>query len=183
MATRPRQLTAEDLHDFPDDGKRYELVEGELTTMPPAGFGHGSVELTIGSRLLLFARDRRLGEVVVGDVGFVLARNPDTVLAPDVAFVRADRVPSPEDRHKFAELAPDLVVEVVAPSDRPTDVTAKARRWVEAGVRLVWVVHPDRRTVAVYGPGDAVHVVSDDGDLDGGDVLPGFRLPVAELFD
>ena len=182
MATRPRQLTAEDLYAFPDDGNRYELVEGELITMPPAGYGHGRVELTVGSRLLAFVRERGLGEVVVGDVGFVLARRPDTVLAPDVAFVRRDRVPPPGQEHKFAELAPDLAVEVVSPSDRQADVAAKARRWVQAGVRVVWVVHPERRTVTVYEPGDLVTVIGEDGDIDGGELLPGFRVAVSELF-
>jgi Uma2 family endonuclease len=175
-------MTAEDLYHLPDDGNRHELVEGVLTTMPPAGFEHGYVEVNIGAVLVPFVRQNGLGQVVVGDVGFVLGRDPDTVLAPDVAFVRRDRIPTGADRARFAEGVPDLVVEVVSPSDRPGEVTERALRWVEAGVRLTWVVHPERRMVAVYEPGGVVHLVHDDGELDGADVLPGFRLPVADLF-
>ncbi|MDQ4097210.1 MAG: Uma2 family endonuclease [Actinomycetota bacterium] len=185
MATdlaRSRPLTAEDLYDLPPDDNRYELVEGALRTMPPPGFEHGYLTAKVAANLLAFVDEHLLGQVVAGDPGFVLARGPDTVLAPDVAFVRADRLPAPEHRHRFAELAPDLVVEVVSPSDRPGEVTEKAVRWVEAGVRLTWMVHPDQRMVAVYQPGAAVRLVHEDGELDGGDVLPGFRLAVADLF-
>jgi Uma2 family endonuclease len=161
MATdvaRSRPLTAEDLYDLPDDGRRYELVEAELRTMPPAGFEHGYVASNSALPLTEFVKDHGLGWVVAGDTGFVLARGPDVVLAPD------------------------LVVEVVSPSDRPGDVTEKAVRWVEAGVRLTWIVHPDQRMVAVYEPGAVNYLVHDDGELDGGDVLRGFRLAVADLF-
>jgi Uma2 family endonuclease len=185
MATdlaRSRPLTAEDLYDLPDDGRRYELVERELRTMPPPGFERGYLTSNITRPLAAFVKEHGLGWVVAGDPGFVVARGPDTVPAPDVAFVRADRLPDPEHRKRFAELAPDFVVEVVSPSDRPGDVTEKALRWVEAGVRLTWIVHPDERMVAVYEPGAVIPLVHEDGELDGGDVLPGFRLAVADLF-
>ncbi|MGH9225043.1 MAG: Uma2 family endonuclease [Acidimicrobiales bacterium] len=182
MATRPRQLTAENLYAFPDDGTRYELVKGELSVMAPSGFEHGDISGVVVVRIGSFVLERRLGRILTADAGFILARDPDTLQAPDVAFVRADRIPPPEDRRRFAELAPDLVVEVVSPSDRPGDVTAKALRWAQAGVKLVWVIHPEERTVAVYEPGGAVTVVDEGGELDGGEVLPGFRLAVAELF-
>jgi Uma2 family endonuclease len=175
-------VTAEGLYDLPDDGWRYELVAGELRRMPPAGFEHGAVAMSLGRRVANFVADDALGVVTVAETGFVLAPNPDTVLAPDVAFVRAARAPTGDAARKFAELAPDLVVEVVSRSDRPGEVTEKALRWVEAGVRLTWVVHPDQRTVAVYEPGGVVHLVRAPEELDGGDVLPGFRVAVADLF-
>lgn len=175
-------MTAEELYWLPDDGMRHELVDGEVRTMPPAGFEHGHVESNACLELSRFVRAGDLGWVVVGDTGFVLARSPDVVLGPDVAFVAKDRLPKPEERHRFAELAPDLVVEVVSPWDRPGEVTEKALRWVAAGVRLVWVVHPDQRSVAVYETGGTVRLLRGRDELDGGAVLPGFRLPLADLF-
>ena len=113
----------------------------------------------------------------------MLSRDPDTVLAPDAAFVRADRVPPPGHRQGFAALAPDLVVEVVSPTDRAGAVADKALRWLESGTRLVWVVYPDRRLVAEHFPDGTVHLRQAEDLLDGGDVLPGFRVPVSELFE
>lgn len=120
--------------------------------------------------------------MVTADTGFVLSRDPDTVLAPDVAFVRADRLPPPGQRHRFAELAPDLAVEVVSP-DRATDVTEKTLRYLDAGVALVWVVYPAQRTVAVHHAGGEMRLVGDDGVLDGGGVLPGLALAVRDLLE
>lgn len=173
-------MTAEELFELPDDGLRHELVEGELRTMGPAGFDHGRVALQIGARILGHVEEHRLGEVLAAETGFVVARGPDTVRAPDVAFVAAERAPA--EARGFAELAPDLVVEVVSPSDRASDVSSKAAMWLDAGVRLVWVVDPQARLAAVHHPGGLVTVLREDGVLDGEDVLPGFRLPLATLF-
>lgn len=165
-----------------DDGMRHELVDGEVTTMPPAGFEHGRVEALVAHRLMTFVGDGRLGVVVTGDTGFILARNPDTVLGPDVAFVRTDRLPPTEMRARFAEMAPDLAVEVVSPSDRASEVAEKVTRWIGAGVRLVWLVYPARRQVEVHRAGGMTRVLEGDDTLDGGDILPGFAVPVADLF-
>ena len=175
-------MTAEELCHLPDDGNRHELIDGVLTTMPPAGFEHGYVEVNVAVHVAQFVKQHQLGQVVGGETGFFLGRGPDTVLAPDVAFVSTARLPAPDQRARFADVVPDLVVEIVSPSDRPGEVTEKALRWVEAGVGLTWVVHPERRMVAVYEPGGVVHLVHEDEELDGGEVLPGFRLPVVELF-
>jgi len=112
----------------------------------------------------------------------VLRRDPDTVRAPDVAFVRTDRVPPPDERRKFAELAPDLVAEVTSPSDRVGEVNSKVAQWLDAGVRLVWVVDPESRIVVAHQPGGVAHLLRGDDVLDGGDVLPGFSLPLRDLF-
>lgn len=182
-ASRGDLLTAEELAELPDEGSRVELIEGVLQQIPPAGFDHGLISATIASRLDRYVRDHALGRVVGAETGFVLARNPDTVLAPDAAFVNADRLPPPGQRHGFAALAPDLVVEVVSPSDRAAAVADKALRWIEAGVRLVWVIYPDRGLVAEHVPDGTVHLLQGDDALDGGDVLPGFRVPARELFE
>lgn len=176
-------VTAEQLMDLPDGGRRRELVDGELREMAPAGFGHGRVALRVGARLDEFAHRERLGVVVAAETGFLLSRDPDTVRAPDAAFVAGHRLPPPEEQQRFAELAPDLAVEVVSPSDRAADVTEKALAWLAAGSSLVWVVYPVQRVVAVYAPGGVVRHVGEGEVLDGGDVLPGLRLPVADILD
>lgn len=178
----PSAVTAEELAALSGDGVGYELVEGELQAMTPAGYGHGRVAARALGRLLVFVEDRGLGEVLTAETGFVLRRGPDTVRAPDVAFVRTERVPADDDQAGYAELAPDLVVEVVSPSDRAGQVTDKALAWLDAGVRLVWVVYPESQTVAVHHPAGVVTMLRGDAVLDGGDVLPGFALPLPDLF-
>jgi Uma2 family endonuclease len=174
-------LTAEELFELPDDGLRHELVEGELRTRTPAGAEHGRVAARITARLVDHAEEHGLGEAYGAETGFVLHRGPDTVRAPDVAFVAADRLP-PEPEPGFGRIVPDLVVEVVSPSDRASEVASKAAMWLDAGVRLVWVVDPQARLAAVHHPGGLVTVLRADGVLDGEDVLPGFRLPLSTVF-
>jgi Uma2 family endonuclease len=175
------RMTAEELFELPDDGLRHELVEGELRTMTPAGESHGWVALAIGAGIFEYVERERLGRAYAAETGFVLRRAPDTVRAPDVAFLAADRLPG-EPGRGFAELAPDLVVEVVSPSDRASEVSSKAATWLDAGVRLVWVVDPQARLAAAHHPGGLVTVLREDGVLDGEDVLPGFRLPLSMVF-
>ena len=176
-------MTAEDLFDMEDDGYLYELVRGELVRMTPPGGAHGSVsgEIYWYIRNHLTAHD--IGRVYPQDTGFLLARNPDLVRAPDVAFVRSDRLPpNPIAFEGYLPVAPDLAVEVVSPSDRAGAVHEKVMDYLEAGTRLVWVVHPRRRTVTVYHPDGSARVLHEGDELDGEDVLPGFRLPVAAIF-
>ena len=173
-------VTAEELQELPDDGARHELVEGVVTTVVPAGGEHGR----IAARLLILIGNHvlheRLGEVFTAETGFVLRRGPDTVRAPDVAFVRAER--AAEARVPgFPALAPDLVAEVVSPSDRLVEVVAKATAWLEAGVRVVWVVDPVNRTVSVYRS-DRVSVLRRDDVLSGDEVLVGLSLPLSDLW-
>ena len=175
-------MTAEELFGLPDDGLRHELVEGELRSVTPAGFEHGDLAGEVFFHVKAFVRERALGAVLAAETGFVLRRGPDTVRAPDVAFVRADRVPPRGQRRRFAELAPDLVAEVVSPTDRAAEVNGKVAQWLDAGVRLVWVVDPETRVVVVHEPGGVAHLLRDGDELDGGEALPGFRLALAELF-
>ncbi len=149
--------------------------------MSPAGYDHGRFAWRVGVALDRFAVPRGLGELVSAETGFLIARNPDTVRAPDVAFVRADRVP-PGGVIGFFPGPPDIAVEVVSPGDRPSEVLAKVRDWQRAGAPLVWVVDPETRTVTAYCSPSEIVVLSAADTLVGGDVLPGFSLPVAEIF-
>jgi Uma2 family endonuclease len=180
--------TAEELARLPDDGWVYELVEGRLVRMPPAGFDHGDIEFGLGGALRAFVEAAKLGRVVGGEAGFRLSRpgEPDTVLGADVAFVRAERLPprGSDERRGFPRLAPDLVVEVASPDQHRAEMAAKARTWLAAGVRLLWVVWPASRQVDLWRPGgEAPTATLGPGDsLDGLEVVPGFRYPLAQLF-
>lgn len=175
-------ITAEELSQLPDDGCRYELSQGVLVAMPPAGGWHGENSSEISWHLSSFIRPRALGRVYVSETGFVLARDPDVVRAPDVAFVANDRLPPARDREGYLPLAPDLAIEVVSPHDRQSDVMDKVLEYLDAGTRLVWVVEPRRRTVTVWTPDRTARILTEDDELDGGDVLPGFRLSIADIF-
>lgn len=181
MTTRIKLLTAEDLYQLPSD-LRGELVNGVFIEMAPPGPEHAGVTMTIGWLLSSHVRARALGRVMA-EAGFVIRRDPDTVRAPDVAFVRAERIPPAGLPRRFWELAPDLVVEVISPSDTPAEVEAKLRDWLEAGARLVWLVYPDNRTVQVVRSLRDRERLDSDALLDGGDVVPGFSCRVAELFE
>ena len=175
-------VTVEDVAAMARDAYRYDLIRGELRRMSPAGFEHGLVTVRISGPLYAYVEAKNLGVVLTAETGFVLHRNPDTLLAPDVSFVRAERVPPREAWRGFAEVAPDLVVEVVSPSDRPGEILEKIRAYLEAGVPLVWSVDPGQRAAAVHRPGHEPESLDEHGVLDGGVVVPRFRLPVADLF-
>ena len=176
------EITAEQLLRMPHDGHRYELVSGELREMTPAGFDHGEVILRLGELLGPFVRHKGLGRVSGGDPGFVLARDPDTVLAPDLAFICKERLAEKPDTRAFWPGAPDLAVEVMSPNDSMRDVGEKSKAWLEAGTAMVWVVNPEWRTVTVYRSATDIKTLTEDDDLDGQDVLPGFRCRVADIF-
>jgi Uma2 family endonuclease len=176
-----RLMTAEELAAMPDDGYRYELVDGELIRMSPTGFLHLQISGLLIALLGGHVRERGLG-VVGGEGGFVFRRGPDKVYAPDVVFVRAERLPPKEAWTGFLDIVPDLAVEVLSPSDTADHINDKVITYLETGVRLVWVVDPRRRTVTVYQPDLTARVLREGNVLDGGEVLPEFRLPLAELF-
>lgn len=181
MATT-RQLTIEELErDGPPEG-RWELIDGELVEMTPSGSGASSVATTFTLFLGNHVRPRKLGKIYGADGGFVVFAGRQIVRVPDAAFVRAERLPSEEEQEKFLRLAPDLVVEVVSPYDRAVEVLDKAMMWLQAGVRLVWVADRRLGTVTVYAPDSSARVLRHGEELDGGDVLPGFKVAVAELF-
>ncbi len=173
-------LTADDLWRMPRDGRRYELVKGELVEMTPVGPRHGAIARRLGAKLGEFADAHQLGETMV-ETGFCLERQPDTVRAPDVSFLSKERVP-PEDHEGYVPGAPDLAVEIVSPGDRDTDIQDKVMDYLAHGTRLVWVVRPRQRTVTVYRPDGTVRLLRETDTLDGEDVVPGFSLLVGELF-
>ena len=180
MATTTDITTAEQLLQAPDLGP-CELVRGELIMVTPAGYAHGNIEIRIARALANFVEPAGLGDVLGAETGFHIASDPDTVRAPDVAFVRAERVPS-EKPQGFFEGAPDLAVEVLSPNDRASEVNAKVHDWLDAGCRMVWVVDPATKTVLVYRSRTQIVVLGASDTLPGDDVLPGFSLPLAEIF-
>lgn len=173
-------LTAEELLHLSNPDKRSELVGGVLVVREPPGGRHGRIVMNMGVELANHVRTHELGVVYAAETGFTLARHPDTVRAPDVAFVRRERVPTPEPVG-FPELAPDLVVEVLSPDDRPGQRLAKIADWLSAGTRLVWVIDPDRRVARVYREDGVESVVTADEALEGEDVVPGFSCPLSAI--
>lgn len=173
-------MTAEDLLHANIPNKRTELVRGVLVVREPPGARHGRVALELARQIANHAHDHQLGTVYAAETGFTLARNPDTVRAPDVAFVRRDRVPQPEP-FTFLEFAPDLVVEVLSPGDRPGEVLAKVGDWLESGARLVWVIDPERRRARIYRPDGYEASLLEDEALSGEEVLPGFTCRLADV--
>jgi Uma2 family endonuclease len=182
MATRAR-TTAKDLWERRGD-VRSELVNGQVVEMPLPGGLHGRVMVRIASRLDGHVRQHGGGEVVGGDVGFVLhlPNDPERVRGPDVAFVATERLPEGRLPEGFLDGAPDLAVEVLSPSDNPVDVQQKVRDWLEGGARLVWVVTPQARAVTVYHPDGSARLLRDQEVLEGEQVLPGLAIPLDEIF-
>ena len=178
--TRP--MTADELLAMPDDGYRYELVKGELIQMSPTGDEHGQVTVELTAALHVHVKTHSLGRVYAAETGFKLESDPDTVRAPDIAFVRRERVDATGTLKGFRPGAPDLVVEVLTPSDRIGKVEAKVEQWLETGARMVWVVSPKLHTVTVYRSLIDIVTLTEKDILDGGDVVPGFQIKVAEIF-
>jgi Uma2 family endonuclease len=174
-------LTAEDLLRMPADGFRYELVRGELRKMPPAGDIHGKIAGKFW-RLGRYVEEHHLGAFYVAETGFQLASDPDTVRAPAVAFVRRERVEEVGDIEEYFPGASDLAIEVISPSDTYTKVKEKVIEWLDAGTRIVMVIDPRMRMVTVYRSRSNIVILSEGEILDGGDVVPGWTMPVGELF-
>jgi len=173
-------MTADELLRTRLPDKRVELVRGVLVVREPAGFRHGAVSATLTRLLGHHVDAHRLGRVLAAGTGFKLAADPDTVRAPDLAFVRRERLPEPE-LLGYPALAPDLVVEVLSPGDRPGETLAKVGEWLNAGSRLVWVVDPTRRVVHVYRQDGSEALIADRAVLNGEDVVPGFECSLASL--
>ncbi|HEV2721578.1 MAG TPA: Uma2 family endonuclease [Thermoanaerobaculia bacterium] len=169
-------VTADELFRLSKDGVRYELVRGELRKMSPTGIAHGRVAARITGSLIIYLELHPIGEVYSNDVGFWLERNPDTVLAPDVAFIRKGRV---VDTAKFYEGQPDVAFEVVSPTDRYTDVEEKAAEWLRGGATAVVVVDPARKSARIHRSHETVNVTE---TISIEEVLPNWRLPLAKLF-
>jgi Uma2 family endonuclease len=182
-------MTAEQLFEYSLPDKRVELVRGRLLIREPPGMRHGEFAarlVTALSNFLAVHRTARgapatLGRVLTCDPGFVLERNPDTVRAPDVAYVSRERFPGPVPV-RYGERAPDLAIEIRSPTDRSGAVLSKVSQWLTAGALLVWVIDPGRQLAIVYRADDSQSILTVQDVLDGEDVLPGFALPLADLF-
>jgi Uma2 family endonuclease len=182
MSAVPKHLlTAEEFAALPSNGLRLELIRGEIVAMPPAFEDHGVTAGRLNSLLGHYVLTQNLGQVYAAETGFLISENPDTVRAPDLAFTSASRV-APRAVARWVRVIPDFVAEVVSSGDRPTEIAEKVQMWLDAGVRLVWVLYPTRRVVEVHRPGEAAVVLTDGATLDGEDVVPGFSCPVAQVF-
>ena len=178
VATLP--MTAREFENLPLEGI-WELIDGELVELTPTGGESGWVNGLLYGALLNHVHGGKFGWVFPPETGFVLFPDRETVRAPDVAVVLLDRLERPPKG--FVPLAPDLAVEVLSPSDRMADALGKVGMYLDAGVRIVWFVDPALQSVTVYRPGAAPLTLHHRDTLDGGDVLPEFRLPLSELFE
>jgi Uma2 family endonuclease len=182
MAVEARRITADELLAMPDDSMRRELVLGELRVMMAPGFRHGRVALEVARVLANYVKEHGLGVVVAAETGFVLARDPDTVRAPDAAFIAKDRADAVGDTAKYWPGAPDLAVEVVSPEDRPREVVEKALAWLAAGTIAVLVLDPAKQTATIYRAGGEARLHTGEDTLDLSDAVPGFTVALVPLF-
>lgn len=186
MSTSASQMrTAEHLANMPADGNRYELIQGELRMMSPAGFRHGRIAMRLGSLLEQHVQQHSLGFVTAAEMGFLLARNPDTVRAPDVAFVRADRLDesnASDDFSGYLPVAPDLVGEVMSPNDSLRDADENSLFWLDHGSLMALVIDPGKQTIRVHEPDRPLVVLQIAESLRAEHVVAGWTLRLADLF-
>jgi Uma2 family endonuclease len=175
-------MTAEDLERLSVPGKSFELVRGQLVVREPPGTWHGGVQSNLHFFVSAHVRRLGLGRVYGQDTGFKIRSGPDTVRAPDLAFVAEERVPL-VPRRGYAALAPDLVAEILSPDDRPGEVLAKVGDWLDAGTRLVWVIDAERGDARVHRSDGSIALVGPDDALVGEDVLPGFTCHLAKVLE
>ncbi len=182
MPVQEQVVTAQDLwkSSHGSAAKRYELNKGVLVEMAPMGDIHGIVTNWLAYLITGFVAAHDLGEVTAAETGFELSKDPDTVRAPDIAFIASARLMPLTG--KYYSIAPDLAVEVISPGDSASEINDKIQDYFGAGVRLVWLVYPRSETVHVFTAADQVHIHKTGDVLDGGDVLPGFTLPVGNVF-
>ncbi|MGH9955675.1 MAG: Uma2 family endonuclease [Pyrinomonadaceae bacterium] len=183
MSTEVQLMTAEELLALPRGQFRYELINGELKKMSPTGHIHGRVTINLAAPLAQYVRERQLGRVYAAETGFKLKSNPDTVRAPDVAFIRHARVIEVGDLKGYWPGAPDLAVEVLSPDDRVGEVEEKVSEWLMAGSMQVWVVSPKLRAVTVYRSLSDIETLTEKDFLDGGEIVPGFQISIVDIFE
>lgn len=182
MATLPRLMTADDLLQMPGDGFLYELVQGELRSMSPASYRHGKIIINITLSLGQHVRDQQLGDVYAAETGFKLTAEPDTVRAPDVAFVRRERVEAVGDREGYWPGAPDLAIEVISPNDLYTEIEEKVIDFLNAGTGMVLIVNPRKQTVTVYRALSNISILTEEDIIDGEQIVPGWTFAVRNVF-
>ena len=181
--TATRLLTADDLLRLHGEGVRGELIRGVLGETAAPGREHGEIVMALGAMLVNFVQPRKLGRIAGPDSGVLLARDPDTVREPDIAFFSTERAPPGERVTGYPATPPDLVAEVASARGTRAALHDKARMWLGHGVRLVWVLHPDTRTADVHRAGGPESTLAEGDAFDGEDVLPGFACGLAALFD
>ncbi len=181
-----KRLTADEFFELPEppDGSKQELVKGEVVTMPAPGFERGEVQGNVYFVIKTFLNANRIGRVVT-ESGVLTDRYEEesTIRGPDVSYYSKERVPLGRRIVKYSELAPDLCVEVVSPSNTKRGLREKIVEYFAAGVRMVWVVDPEDRSVVVLTQPEQGQTLYEPAELTGGDVLPGFSCRVAELFE
>ena len=182
MTVGQRPVTAEELLEIPNDGLRRELVRGEVRTMAPAGNVHGRIAMNVGTPLDQHVRTNGLGVVFAAETGFKIFDNPDTVRAPDTAFVRQERIEAVGEIEGYWPGAPDLAVEVVSPNDRFAEAEEKVADWLAAGTRTVLIANPRGETVTVRRSEREALILPEGETIEGGEVVPGWTLPVADVF-
>ncbi len=177
-------MTGDELLAYNAGGQRTELLRGRLVVREPTGGAHAGVlfELSMAIGVYLRTPNAAVGRVLVGDPGVWLARDPDTVRAPDLAFVSRDRLVDEEVPHGFLTVIPDLAVEIRSPTDRTGALLQKVGQWLDAGVAMVWVIDPVRRNAQCYAADGTIALVGEHDAIDGGAVLPGLRIPLASLW-
>jgi Uma2 family endonuclease len=178
----PQMVTAEDLYRLPEDGLHHELVQGRLVNEPPPGARHGAVAARITYLLSQYTEAHRSGIVLANDTGFILHRSPDTVRAPDVAWLRRERYLALENDALMIPGPPDIAIEVLSPGNRPAEIHAKVADYLAAGCTLVWVLEPGTREVHSYRQLLAPEILRGNATLRADDLLPGFSLRVDALF-
>src|SRR5262245_37082230 len=176
-----RVITDEELLNLPQDGGSYEVVDGDLVRMSPAGWWHEKIVARLIGRLLAFVEARNLGTVLGSNAMYVLPSGNKR--SPDLSFVAAGRLPAAERPTAFPSIAPDLAVEVVSPGDSPRPILDKVGDYLQAGVRLVWVIDPERRSAALYRSMTAVREIGPSEALEGEDVIPGFSCVLADILE
>ncbi|MCX6024070.1 MAG: Uma2 family endonuclease [Chloroflexi bacterium] len=182
MTTAKKLMTTEEFMALPDDGRRRELLDGEVVELAPVNGDHAQVEALVAHYLLLDVLPSARGVVWTGDPAFIVRHNPDRTRCPDVCLFVAGRIPSREERQHALRVIPDLIVEVISPGDTAAEVQQKTGEWLAAGARLVWNVYPMLQQVVAYRSLSDVRTYAAEDTLDAEPVLPGFACPVAKLF-
>lgn len=181
MVTAATLMTIEDYEALGEDAP-FELIRGVLYEVAATKYVHMAVSGAFSGYLFIYSRELLPGKVLTGEGGFLLERNPDTLIVPDVSFIRAERLPPKSEKNDWMRVAPDLAIEVKSPSNTRKEIARKIEVYLMSGVPLVWVADTDQETITAHDADGRTHVFRIGDILDGGDVLPGFSVPVAEIF-
>lgn len=184
MATvEERLMTLDEYARMPNEGRRTELVRGRMVELPPTNYWHGIVCGLIARRVGNWAEDRNLGRVATNDSGIVTERNPDTLRGADVAYYSYAKIPKGSHPAKYPDVPPEVVFEVLSPSDRWRDIRIKVAEYLALGIQIVCVIDPETRTAWIYATDQPDRIVGPEGDLTFPECLPEFSVPIRSLFE